>query len=109
VDEPVDDRGSATAFCAETGGFDVALALYTFGMFAAPAEDPANDGFRDLNDPIFELVDRAEGLIARSGYASDPGPLPRGADWGAEVDRGIPLMGALVRPRRSVRRSNRFS
>lgn len=48
----------------------MALALYTFGMFAAPAEDPANDGFRELNDPLFELVDQAEGLIARSGYAS---------------------------------------
>lgn len=59
----------------------MALALYTFGMFAAPAEDPANDGFRELNDPIFKLVDQAEGLIARSGYASDSGPSP----WGPEV------------------------
>lgn len=59
----------------------MALALYTFGMFATLAEDPANDGFRELNDPIFELVDQAEGLIARSGYASDPGPSP----WGLEV------------------------
>jgi Domain of unknown function (DUF3291). len=57
------------------------LALYTFGMFKARADDPANDGFRELNDPIFALVDQAEGLIARSGYASDPGPNP----WGAEV------------------------
>ncbi|TGN44435.1 DUF3291 domain-containing protein [Paracoccus liaowanqingii] len=59
----------------------MALALYTFGMFAAPAEGPANDGFRKLNDQIFELVDQAEGLIAPSGYASDPGPSP----WGLEV------------------------
>lgn len=57
------------------------LALYTFGIFARPAEDPANDGFRDLNDPVFATVDRAPGLIARSGYASDPGPQP----WGPEV------------------------
>jgi hypothetical protein len=59
----------------------MALALYTFGMFSAPAEDPANDGFRALNDPILALVDKAEGLIARSGYASDAGPRP----WGPEV------------------------
>lgn len=57
------------------------LALYTFGMFAKPAADPANDGFHDLNDPVFGVVDRAEGLIARSGYASDAGPGP----WGDEV------------------------
>lgn len=57
------------------------LALYTFGMFRGPAGDPANDGFHDLNDPVFASVDRAAGLIARSGYASDPGPR----SWGAEV------------------------
>lgn len=57
------------------------LALYTFGVFARPADDPANDGFHDLNDLIFRTVDAAEGLIARSGYASDPGP----ASWGPEV------------------------
>jgi len=57
------------------------LALYTFGMFAKPADDAVNDGFYELNDPIFENVDKASGLIARSGYASDPGPNP----WGAEV------------------------
>lgn len=57
------------------------LALYTFGQFIEPADSAANDGFRDLNDPVFARVDRAEGLIARSGYASDPGPAP----WGEEV------------------------
>lgn len=57
------------------------LALYTFGTFARPSEDPANDGFHALNDPVMAEVDRAEGLIARSGYASDPGPAP----WGPEV------------------------
>ena len=57
------------------------LALYTFGMFKRPAGDPANDGFYELNDPIFEVADGATGLIARSGYASDPGPDP----WGTEV------------------------
>ncbi|CAM3414190.1 DUF3291 domain-containing protein [Paracoccus nototheniae] len=57
------------------------LALYTFGMFSKPADDPANDGLHQLNGPVFALVDKAEGLIARSGYASDTGPSP----WGAEV------------------------
>lgn len=57
------------------------LALYTFGLFATRADDPANDGFYARNDRIFALVDRAPGLIARSGYASDPGPAP----WGREV------------------------
>jgi hypothetical protein len=57
------------------------LALYTFGMFAKPAEDPANAGFHRLNDPVLASVDQAEGLIARSGYASDPGP----SSWGVEV------------------------
>ncbi|WP_371170306.1 DUF3291 domain-containing protein [Aliiroseovarius sp. 2305UL8-7] len=57
------------------------LALYTFGQFIESADSPANDGFRELNDPIFENVDDAPGLIDRSGYASDPGPDP----WGEEV------------------------
>lgn len=57
------------------------LALYTFGMFARRADHPANDGVHALNDPVFARVDRAEGLIARSGYASDPGP----ESWGPEV------------------------
>lgn len=47
------------------------LALYTFGIFRRPADHRVNDGFRALNDPVFASVDRAEGLIARSGYASD--------------------------------------
>ncbi|QPH55339.1 DUF3291 domain-containing protein [Pontivivens ytuae] len=58
------------------------VALYTFGIFVRPADAPANDGFREMNDPIFEIVDRAPGLIARSGYADEPeGP----ASWGPEV------------------------
>lgn len=57
------------------------LALYTFGQFIEPADDKANDGFRDLNDPVFKVVDQARGLIARSGYVSDPGPKP----WGEET------------------------
>lgn len=57
------------------------LALYTFGMFIAPAEDPVNDGFHALNDPVLQAVDQAPGLIARSGYASDLD----GSSWGPEV------------------------
>ncbi|WP_171181460.1 DUF3291 domain-containing protein [Ruegeria sp. HKCCD8929] len=57
------------------------LALYTFGQFIEPADDPSNDGFRALNDPVFAIADKAPGLIARSGYASDEGPSP----WGKEV------------------------
>jgi Domain of unknown function (DUF3291) len=57
------------------------LALYTFGMFLKPDEDPANDGFHALNDPILDMVDRATGLIARSGYEDNPGP----ATWGPQV------------------------
>ena len=57
------------------------LALYTFGIFIKPAEDPANDGFHNLNDPHFALVEHAAGFIARSGYADDPGP----ECWGEQV------------------------
>lgn len=57
------------------------LALYTFGVFAKPADDPANDGFHRLNDGILAFADRAAGLIARSGYADEPGP----SSWGEQV------------------------
>lgn len=57
------------------------LALYTFGLFIHPAEHPANDGFYELNDPIFDIVDSAPGLIARSGYVADEDLKP----WGEEV------------------------
>ncbi len=57
------------------------LALYTFGLFIKPADDKSNDGFHQLNNPILELVDEAQGLIARSGYDGDPGP----ESWGKEV------------------------
>lgn len=52
------------------------LALYTFGLFSRPAQDPANDGFYLRNDPIFAAIEHAPGFIARSGYATDPGPEP---------------------------------
>lgn len=56
------------------------LALYTFGQFKRPSEDPANDDFHALNDPIFELSDETPGMIGRSGYAMDGTP-----SWGPEV------------------------
>jgi hypothetical protein len=52
----------------------VKLALYTFGQFALPSTDPANDGFHQRNDPVLAEVDQAIGLIGRSGYAGEPGP-----------------------------------
>ncbi|MBL4811313.1 MAG: DUF3291 domain-containing protein [Rhodobacteraceae bacterium] len=57
------------------------LALYTFGQFIERAEHEANDSFRVLNDQIFQNIEHADGLIARSGYASDPGP----ETWGPEI------------------------
>jgi hypothetical protein len=57
------------------------LALYTFGVFKKPMSDPANDGFFALDERIFPLVDRAAGMIARSGYAEEPDkPM-----WGEHV------------------------
>jgi hypothetical protein len=57
------------------------IALYTFGQFSKPSADPANGGFHRRNDPILAMVDKAPGLIARSGYDSDPGP----PSWGTQV------------------------
>jgi hypothetical protein len=57
------------------------LALCTFGVFAVPADDPANDGFHERNDPILAAAERAPGFVARSGYEDEPGPLP----WGEQV------------------------
>lgn len=57
------------------------LALYTFGQFIRPSGDPANDGFHQRNDPALAAVDQAEGMLGRSGYASDPGPQ----SWGLQV------------------------
>ena len=57
------------------------LALYTFGQFRLPSEDPANDGFHARNDPVFAAAEAAEGFIARSGYDDEPGP----ESWGEQV------------------------
>lgn len=57
------------------------VALYTFGQFIRPSDDPANDGFHARNDANLAAVDRAAGLIGRSGYDGDPGP----ESWGAQV------------------------
>lgn len=56
-------------------------ALYTFGIFEKPAESQINEGFRTRNDPLLQLVDRAPGLVGRSGYEGDPGP----GSWGKQV------------------------
>jgi hypothetical protein len=57
------------------------LALYTFGVFRAPANDAVNQGFHDRNDRNLIAVDLSEGFIARSGYDDEPGP----ESWGAQV------------------------
>ena len=57
------------------------LALYTFGVFARSSKQPENDDFHFLNDLVLPQVDRASGLIARSGYDGEAGP----ASWGTQV------------------------
>lgn len=57
------------------------LALYTFGQFIHPSDHPANQGFHDRNDANLAAVDRAQGMIERSGYEGDPGP----ECWGPQV------------------------
>ena len=57
------------------------LALYTFGVFIKPAQHSDNNGFHELNDRIFPLVDNAAGFVRRSGYHDEPGPV----SWGEQV------------------------
>jgi hypothetical protein len=57
------------------------LAIYNFGMFRERADSPANQGFRDREQPNFVAAERAPGFIARSGYAGEPGP----PSWGEQV------------------------
>lgn len=57
------------------------LALYTFGQFIEPSEHAQNDQFHALNDEVLAAIEAAPGFIARSGYASDPGP----ESWGIET------------------------
>lgn len=57
------------------------LALYTFGIFRAPASDAVNQGFHDRNDHNFLVAETSEGFIARSGYDEEPGP----ESWGVQV------------------------
>lgn len=57
------------------------LALYTFGQFIEASDHPSNQGFHDRNDANLAAVDRAQGLIGRSGYDGDPGP----ESWGVQV------------------------
>ncbi|MEM0944245.1 MAG: DUF3291 domain-containing protein [Pseudomonadota bacterium] len=57
-------------------------ALYTFGLFRVPAEDPANDGFHALNDGVLAEIERARGFIARAGYDDEPEGPPL---WGPHI------------------------
>ncbi len=57
------------------------LAIYNFGLFVAPDDDPAIEGFR-LREPFnFEAAARSEGFVGRSGYAGEPRPR----SWGTQV------------------------
>jgi hypothetical protein len=57
------------------------LAAYNFGVFLEPADHSANEGWRQRHDPLMDLVSRAPGFIARSGYDGEPGP----DSWGPQV------------------------
>ena len=54
------------------------LAVFTFGIFRTPADDPANQGFHDRNDKVMRIAGLSDGFIAHSGYNGEPGP----ASWG---------------------------
>ncbi|WEZ82082.1 DUF3291 domain-containing protein [Rhizobium sp. 32-5/1] len=57
------------------------LAIYNFGLFVAPYDDPAVEGFR-LREPFnFDAAARSEGFVGRSGYQGEPGPRC----WGEQV------------------------
>lgn len=57
------------------------LAIYNFGQFRLPSEDPSNDGFHARNDLNFATAEASAGFIARSGYPDEPGP----ESWGEHV------------------------
>ncbi len=57
------------------------LAVFTFSVFRAPADDPRNRGFHERNDRVIRLAELSDGFLARSGYDDEPGPPP----WGDYV------------------------
>ncbi|WP_315918915.1 DUF3291 domain-containing protein [Mesorhizobium sp. SP-1A] len=57
------------------------LAIYNFGMFRRPTDDPVNEGFHRRNDLNFLIAERSDGFVARSGYDGEPGP----ESWGKQV------------------------
>jgi hypothetical protein len=69
----------STAALRATG--DWVVALYTFGVFRAPAANPVNAGFHDRNDRALRAVECSDGFVARSGYDDEPGP----PSWGNQV------------------------
>lgn len=60
---------------------DAYLALYTFGQFIAPYQDPQIKGFRAAEPAVFEAIEKAKGFIARSGYDDEIDPR----SWGPQV------------------------
>lgn len=57
------------------------LAIYNFGLFVAPYENPEVEGFRFREPANFQAAEQAEGFLGRSGYAGEPGPR----SWGPQV------------------------
>lgn len=57
------------------------LAVYTFNQFVAPYESDQIKGFREAEPIAFDVMDRAEGFIGRSGYADEEGV----ESWGEQV------------------------
>lgn len=57
------------------------LALYTFGQFVAPYEDPKIKGFRDAEPHVFATIANASGFLGHSGYDGDVDPPV----WGEQV------------------------
>jgi hypothetical protein len=57
------------------------LAIYNFGLFVAPYESPAVEGFRLREPSNFLAAEQSVGFITRSGYPDEPGP----PSWGQQV------------------------
>jgi hypothetical protein len=57
------------------------LAIYNFGLFVAPYESEAVEGFRLREPANFAAAECAAGFLGRSGYDGEPGP----DCWGEQV------------------------
>ena len=57
------------------------LAIYNFGLFVAPYESSAVEGFRLREPSNFLAAEQSMGFVARSGYPDEPGP----PSWSEQV------------------------